>query len=201
MVGYWGKKREMGEGEKKDSKGRFARTRFLAGVVLSSPILAFVYSPLLVLLTVAGIAVPFATGRFIDSLVGGISPFEPFAMLASLMLVRAILTPCLQRLVLSRARDIELKLQGRVLDAAMDFPPSELGPLSDGTLAGSVSDLYDCLVTAVEMGIPLESAVRAATLNPCRSVGIDDRYGSIAVGKSAHFLLLDRKDLSIKMVI
>ncbi|MCR5142896.1 MAG: N-acetylglucosamine-6-phosphate deacetylase [Ruminococcus sp.] len=73
--------------------------------------------------------------------------------------------------------------------------------LSDGTLAGSVSDLYDCLVTAVEMGIPLESAVRAATLNPCRSVGIDDRYGSIAVGNSAHFLLLDRKDLSIKMVI
>ena len=160
MVGYWGKKREMGEGEKKDSKGRFARTRFLAGVVLSSPILAFVYSPLLVLLTVAGIAVPFATGRFIDSLVGGISPFEPFAMLASLMLVRAILTPCLQRLVLSRARDIELKLQGRVLDAAMDFPPSELGPLSDGTLVtkltrdayavgGFVSGLYPRLITAV----------------------------------------------------
>ncbi len=73
--------------------------------------------------------------------------------------------------------------------------------LSDGTLAGSVSDLYDCLLTAVSMGIPLESAVKAATVNPCRSVGIDGRYGSIEPGKAAHFLILDRKDLSIKKVI
>lgn len=73
--------------------------------------------------------------------------------------------------------------------------------LSDGTLAGSVSNLYDCLVTAVSIGIPLESAVKAATVNPCRSIGIDDRFGSVGVGRSAHFLLLDSKDLSIKQVI
>ena len=71
--------------------------RFLASVVVSSPAVVFVYSPLLVALTVAGIAVPFATGRFIDSIVGGRSPGAPFAILAALLAVRAVLTPCRAR--------------------------------------------------------------------------------------------------------
>ncbi len=73
--------------------------------------------------------------------------------------------------------------------------------LSDGTLAGSVTPLYECMKTAVSMGIPLEAAVRAATINPCRSIGMDTLYGSITPGKKAHFLILDQKDLSIKAVI
>ena len=73
--------------------------------------------------------------------------------------------------------------------------------LADGTIAGSVTSLYKCLLTAVSMGIPLESAVKAATINPCRSIGIDQKYGSISKGKKAHFLVLDQKDLSIKAVI
>lgn len=73
--------------------------------------------------------------------------------------------------------------------------------LEDGSLAGSVVTLYDCLLNAVSMGIPLEDAVCAATINPCRSIGIDHLYGSIEIGKKAHFLLLNQKDLSIKAVI
>ena len=73
--------------------------------------------------------------------------------------------------------------------------------LSDGTLAGSVTPLYECMKTAVSMGIPLEAAVRAATINPCRTIGADKLYGSITPGKKAHFLILDQKDLSIKAVI
>lgn len=73
--------------------------------------------------------------------------------------------------------------------------------LSDGTLAGSVTPLYECMRTAVSMGIPLVDAVRAATINPCRSIGMDNLYGSIAPDKKAHFLVLDKKDLSIKAVI
>lgn len=73
--------------------------------------------------------------------------------------------------------------------------------LADGRLAGSVVSLYDCLCLAVAMGIRLEDAILAATINPCRSIGIDALYGSIEVGKKAHFLLLDQKDLSIKAVI
>ncbi len=138
----------------------FRRTRFLASVILSSPLIVFVYSPLLLALTIAGIAVPFATGRFIDSLVGGMSPVAPFVLLAALLLVRSITTPCLQRFILSRSRDIELNLQRRVLDAVMDFSPSNLAPLADGTLVakltrdayavgGFVSGLYPRLLGAV----------------------------------------------------
>ena len=73
--------------------------------------------------------------------------------------------------------------------------------LENGTLAGSVTNLYDCMKTAVSMGIPLESAVRAATVNPARSIGCDDRFGSIAKGKAAHFVIADKSDLSIRKVI
>ncbi|MBO5165826.1 MAG: N-acetylglucosamine-6-phosphate deacetylase [Lachnospiraceae bacterium] len=73
--------------------------------------------------------------------------------------------------------------------------------LSDGTLAGSVTPLYECMHTAVSMGIPLTDAVRAATINPCRSIGMDNLYGSISPDKKAHFLILDKEDLSIRAVI
>ena len=45
--------------------------------------------------------------------------------------------------------------------------------LEDGTLAGSVTNLMDCMRTAVAMGIPLETAVRCATYNPAKSIGIE----------------------------
>lgn len=73
--------------------------------------------------------------------------------------------------------------------------------LADGTLAGSVTPLFKCMLTAVSMGIPLETAIAAATINPCRSIGMDHLYGSIEPGKKAHFLLLDKETLAIKSII
>lgn len=72
--------------------------------------------------------------------------------------------------------------------------------LSDGTIAGSVTNLFDCMRTAVlSMGIPLASAVRCAAVNPAKAVGIYESCGSITTGKKASFLLLDR-DLRLKAV-
>ncbi len=73
--------------------------------------------------------------------------------------------------------------------------------LLDNTIAGSVTSLYQCLLTAVSMGIPFADAIRAATINPCRSIGMDHMYGSIEPGKKAHFLILNQTDLSIKAVL
>ncbi len=71
-----------------------------------------------------------------------------------------------------------------------------------GTIAGSVTDLMGCLRTAVlEMGIPLEKAVAAATINPAWCIGISDRYGSLEAGKLANIVLIDQKDLEIRHVI
>ncbi|BCN28827.1 N-acetylglucosamine-6-phosphate deacetylase [Anaeromicropila herbilytica] len=76
-----------------------------------------------------------------------------------------------------------------------------LATLADGTLAGSVTNLMDCVRIAVkDIGIPLESAIKCATINPARKLGIDDRYGSIANGKVANLILLDR-NLNIKMIM
>lgn len=144
----------------KHSKRKFARTRFLTAVVMSSPAVVFVYSPLLAGMTVVGIVVPFAMGRFIDALVGGQPPVAPFAVLAALLAARAVLTPCLQRFAISRSRMVELRLQERVLAAVMDFPPAELSSLADGSLVakltrdayavgGFVNGLYPRLLTAV----------------------------------------------------
>ncbi len=70
-----------------------------------------------------------------------------------------------------------------------------------GSIAGSVSDLMDCLVCAVtEMDIPLEDAVAASTANPAKVIGAYDKYGSIETGKFADLILLDNNDLTIKGV-
>lgn len=74
--------------------------------------------------------------------------------------------------------------------------------VSDGALAGSVTNLADCMRNAAgEMGLGLETAVRCATINPARSIGADREYGSIEPGKKADVVLLDRQDLSLKAVI
>lgn len=70
-----------------------------------------------------------------------------------------------------------------------------------GGLAGSVTHLMDCLRTAVtEMGIPLHTAVRCASVNPAKAVGVWDRRGSLDVGKIADLVLLDA-DLRIRNVV
>ena len=72
--------------------------------------------------------------------------------------------------------------------------------LADGTLAGSATDLMACMVTAVQMGIPLHHAVKAAAVNPARAIGIYSRVGSLEPGKRANLVLLDR-DLQVREVI
>ena len=70
-----------------------------------------------------------------------------------------------------------------------------------GTIAGSATCLFDCMKRAVlDMGVPLESAVRAATLNPARSIGIDADYGSLDAGRYGNVVLVDDKLDILKVV-
>ncbi len=76
-----------------------------------------------------------------------------------------------------------------------------LAVLEDGTIAGSVTNLMDCVRTAVhDMGIPFASAVKCAAVNPAKAVGIYDAYGSLTPGKFANIVILD-KNLDIKTVL
>lgn len=70
-----------------------------------------------------------------------------------------------------------------------------------GTLIGSnllILDVIRNYVAITEATVP--EAVRMATLNPCRLLGIDDRRGSIAPGKRAELVLLDR-DFRVRRVL
>lgn len=74
--------------------------------------------------------------------------------------------------------------------------------IDNGALAGSVSDLMRCFYVAVkEMGIPLVSAVKAASANPARALGLEADYGSLAVGHIADAVLLDKETLAVKQVV
>ena len=73
--------------------------------------------------------------------------------------------------------------------------------VKDGSLAGSVTNLADCLRVAVrEAGIPLETAVSCATRNPAKALGILDQYGTVEAGKKADVVLLNR-ELEVQSVI
>lgn len=71
--------------------------------------------------------------------------------------------------------------------------------LKDGTLAGAASSLFKDMKNAILYGIPVREAINAATINPARAAGWDDRIGSIEEGKYADFLICD-KNLNLKKV-
>ena len=68
--------------------------------------------------------------------------------------------------------------------------------LADGTIAGSARTLLDGVKNLVSSGIPLEDVSKMASLNPAKTLGLDDEIGSIAVGKFADLVVLD-KDLNV----
>lgn len=63
--------------------------------------------------------------------------------------------------------------------------------LADGTLAGSVTNLYDCMCNAISYGIAPEQAVRAATWNPACALNEEKKVGAIANDMQADFIVCD----------
>ncbi len=94
-------------------------------------------------------------------------------------------------------KDGEYTLGGQTV-----YVKGNLATLEDGTIAGSVTNLMDCMRTAVlKMGIPLESAVKCAAVNPAKCVGIYDTCGSISPGKRGDVVLLKKESLETEQVI
>lgn len=72
--------------------------------------------------------------------------------------------------------------------------------LADGTIAGSVTNLFDCMRMAISFGIPIEEAIAATTVNPAKSIGIYHLTGSLTPGKRADVILTD-KNLNLMKVL
>ncbi len=73
--------------------------------------------------------------------------------------------------------------------------------LPDGTLAGSTLSLNRAVRNLVKMaGIDLPTAVRMASLNPARQIGLSKIKGSLEIGKDADIILFD-EDINVKRTI
>ncbi len=70
---------------------------------------------------------------------------------------------------------------------------------ADGTICGGTASLWDCVKNMVSWGVRLEEAVKMASYNPARQVGLLDSIGSIKEGKDADFIIAT-KELEIKDV-
>ena len=79
------------------------------------------------------------------------------------------------------------------------FLSGGIAKLSDGTIAGSATNLFECMRRAMSFGIPEEDAVRAASYNPACSLGVQDKIGTIETGKLADFVVCN-SDYSEKTV-
>lgn len=72
---------------------------------------------------------------------------------------------------------------------------------ADGVIAGSTVMLDSAVRVMVNrVGVPLEEAVRMASLNPAVLLGLDDRKGAIAPGRDADLVVMD-DNLRVEMVI
>lgn len=63
--------------------------------------------------------------------------------------------------------------------------------LSDGTIAASITNLFDEFKNLINIGIDFKSALKACTINPAKVIKEDKNIGSIAVGKYADLIVTD----------
>ena len=69
------------------------------------------------------------------------------------------------------------------------FLSGGIAKLANGTIAGSATNLFECMRRAMTFGIPEEDAIRAASYNPACSLGAEDKIGSIETGNFADFVV------------
>lgn len=65
---------------------------------------------------------------------------------------------------------------------------------AEGTLAGSCLDMASAVRNCVQkVGVPLPEALRMASMYPARALGVFDRLGSIASGKTADLVIFNNQ--------
>ena len=69
----------------------------------------------------------------------------------------------------------------------------KVAKLADGTIAASITNVFDEFRNLLSFGIDLKSALKACTINPARVIKEDKNIGSIAAGKSADFIVTDEE--------
>ena len=78
------------------------------------------------------------------------------------------------------------------MDGQISIVNNHICRLLNGPINGNMHSLMYCVKQAVSFGIPLELAVKMATLNPAKVLGIDSFTGSLEVGKDADLVVVDK---------
>ena len=74
--------------------------------------------------------------------------------------------------------------------------------LEDGTIAGSVLKLHNAVKNVRDnTDMPFWKVVAAASLNPAKAIGVEDRKGSLEAGKDADIIITDDDFNIVKTII
>jgi N-acetylglucosamine-6-phosphate deacetylase len=148
------------------------------------------------------IAAADAGARMVTHLFNGMGPMHHRAPgLAGAALTERRLVPSLiADFVHVHPAMVTLALQARP-DAVLvtDAVRADMTRLPDGTLAGSDLTMDVAVQHAFEVGVPIATAIRHATANPARVLGLNDR-GRIAPGARADLVALDPDTLAVRAV-
>lgn len=78
------------------------------------------------------------------------------------------------------------------VDGVMRYVKDGVVRLADGTIAGSAKTLLDGVKNLLAAGIPMGDVAQMASYNPAKSLKIEHTTGSIAVGKYADLVVLNK---------
>ncbi|MDL2292053.1 N-acetylglucosamine-6-phosphate deacetylase [Acholeplasma sp. OttesenSCG-928-E16] len=74
--------------------------------------------------------------------------------------------------------------------------------LEDGTLAGSILKMIDGIKNIIKFtNVSLVEAIRMASTNPAKNIGVYENKGSIAVNKDADLVILDQNLKVVKTIV
>ncbi len=90
------------------------------------------------------------------------------------------------------ARDGEYQIGGLKV-----FVKNGCATLGDGTIAGSTTNVFQCMKNAISFGVAEEKAIAAATERPAKAIGMEKKIGNITDGAYADYLVVD-SDYNIK---
>lgn len=90
--------------------------------------------------------------------------------------------------------DGEYDLGGQLMDVVEGVARTK-----EGNLAGGTSNVWQNMRNCIAFGIPESDALRMATLTPASLIGVQDRKGSLAIGKDAD-IVVAAPDLAVDRV-
>lgn len=71
--------------------------------------------------------------------------------------------------------------------------------LEDGTIAASITNVFDEFKNLLAFGVDFKSALKSCTINPAKAIGLQHKIGSIAPNKDADIIFVDEQ-MNIKEV-